>query len=101
MRANWLGAWAAIQSAAGLLHDLGHGPFSHVFEHQFMPLVASSTGVSYHHEDMSLKMIDYMVDENQIDLDRSDVRFIQEVIVGAKEWVWVGLSVEPVRQSLT
>jgi HD superfamily phosphohydrolase len=74
-----------------LLHDLGHGPFSHVFEHEFMPRVAAARGYgsadapTYHHEDMSLRMIDYMVDDNNIDLERDDVRFIQQLIVGAKE----------------
>ncbi|RLN51984.1 hypothetical protein BBJ28_00012979 [Nothophytophthora sp. Chile5] len=79
-----------LLSAAGLLHDLGHGPFSHVFEHEFMPRVASkgygdSETPSYHHEDMSNRMIEYMVDDNAIDLEREDVRFIQQLIVGAKE----------------
>uniref|UniRef100_H3GPS7 HD domain-containing protein n=1 Tax=Phytophthora ramorum TaxID=164328 RepID=H3GPS7_PHYRM len=80
-----------LQSAAGLLHDLGHGPFSHVFEHEFMPRVAAARGYggpdapAYHHEDMSLRMIEYMVDDNNIDLERDDVRFIQQLIVGAKE----------------
>ncbi|KAH7459390.1 Deoxynucleoside triphosphate triphosphohydrolase SAMHD1-like protein [Phytophthora ramorum] len=80
-----------LLSAAGLLHDLGHGPFSHVFEHEFMPRVAAARGYggpdapAYHHEDMSLRMIEYMVDDNNIDLERDDVRFIQQLIVGAKE----------------
>lgn len=70
---------------------MGHGPFSHVFEHEFMPRVAAVRGYgsadtpTYHHEDMSLRMIEYMVDDNNIDLERDDVRFIQQLIVGAKE----------------
>ncbi|KAG1707067.1 hypothetical protein DVH05_026263 [Phytophthora capsici] len=81
---------ARLLSAAGLLHDLGHGPFSHVFEHEFMPRVAAARGYgsdapTYHHEEMSLRMIEYMVDDNNIDLERDDVRFIQQLIVGAKE----------------
>ncbi|KAG2521862.1 hypothetical protein BBO99_00004170 [Phytophthora kernoviae] len=80
-----------LLSAAGLLHDLGHGPFSHVFEHEFMPRVAAARGyggadtLSYHHEDMSLRMIEYMVDDNNIDMERDDIKFIQQLIVGAKE----------------
>lgn len=62
-----------------------------MFEHEFMPRVAArgygDGSHGYHHEDMSLRMIDYMVDDNAIDLEREDVRFIQQLIVGAKECV--------------
>ena len=37
--------------AAALLHDVGHGPFSHTLEHQLLPPGAS--GRRYHHERMS------------------------------------------------
>lgn len=54
-----------------------------------MPRVAAKgygdANASYHHEDMSLRMIEYMVDDNDVPLERGDVRFIQQLIVGAKE----------------
>ncbi|KAI9910462.1 hypothetical protein PsorP6_010240 [Peronosclerospora sorghi] len=90
-----------VRKTSGLLHDLGHGPFSHVFEHEFMPRVAAARGyasaenVPYHHEDMSVRMIEYMVDENHIEIERADVRFIQQLITGAQECVTHKLAVVP------
>ncbi|KAF2286634.1 hypothetical protein GH714_023074 [Hevea brasiliensis] len=53
---------------AGLLHDVGHGPFSHLFEREFLPRVLN--GLNWSHEDMSIRMIDYIVDKHNIDIDR-------------------------------
>lgn len=52
-----------------------------------MPRVVANHGITYHHEDMSLRMIEYMVDENNIEIERDDMHFIQQIIVGAKEYV--------------
>ncbi|RYR04558.1 hypothetical protein Ahy_B06g084313 isoform D [Arachis hypogaea] len=52
---------------AGLLHDVGHGPFSHMFEGKFLSRVFN--GDKWSHEKMSAKMINYMVDEHNIDID--------------------------------
>jgi len=51
---------------AGLVHDLGHGPFSHVFDGQFIPLVRP--GLRWSHEDMSELMLDHLLDANGLDL---------------------------------
>lgn len=39
---------------SGLLHDIGHGPFSHTFE-RFIEKTRSN--VKYHHEDMTIKIV--------------------------------------------
>src|SRR5690606_38320412 len=39
---------------AGLLHDVGHGPFSHTIEDVFKEL---SLGIAFDHEDMSKRII--------------------------------------------
>ncbi|MCD7464560.1 hypothetical protein HAX54_052988 [Datura stramonium] len=68
---------------AGLLHDVGHGPFSHMFEREFLPRVCD--GIKWSHEDMSLKMIDYIVDEHSIDIDSACLKKVKEMIVASEE----------------
>lgn len=41
--------------AAALLHDVGHGPFSHTLEHQLLP--PGPSGRPYHHERMSRAIV--------------------------------------------
>eukprot|EP01132_Coremiostelium_polycephalum_P000993 gene993-1259_t len=62
---------------AGLCHDLGHGPFSHAFESW-----AHSTGKDFHHEEMSIKMLNWIVDENGLDYSTDDMKFIGSLIRG-------------------
>ncbi|KAI9169782.1 hypothetical protein LWI28_017605 [Acer negundo] len=66
---------------AGLLHDVGHGPFSHLFEHKFLPRVLN--GSRWSHEDMSLKMIDYIVDEHNIEIDSENLKKVKEMILAS------------------
>ncbi|KAL3501196.1 hypothetical protein ACH5RR_035645 [Cinchona calisaya] len=67
---------------AGLLHDVGHGPFSHMFEREFLPRVLN--GLEWSHEKMSQKMIEYIVDEHNIDIDPEILKNVKEMI-GASE----------------
>ncbi|KAJ0113108.1 hypothetical protein Patl1_02729 [Pistacia atlantica] len=69
---------------AGLLHDVGHGPFSHLFEREFLPCVHS--GSKWSHEQMSLKMVDYIVDEHHIDVDSGMIKKVKEMIVASSEF---------------
>ena len=72
---------------AGLCHDLGHGPNSHLWEH-FMK--EATKGRYYHHEDTSIAMLDALLDDNNLrpalktvaDIDDGDIVFIKEMIVG-------------------
>ncbi|KAG6557791.1 hypothetical protein Mapa_000558 [Marchantia paleacea] len=60
---------------AGLLHDIGHGPFSHVFDNEFLPKILP--GEKWSHEEMSVDMIDYIVDLHHIDIDSGDLRRVK------------------------
>lgn len=73
---------------SGLCHDLGHGPFSHVFDGVFMKRVRPNS--TWRHEDASIMMFDSLLRENEIDVSRFnltelDLEFIREVIRGTKE----------------
>ncbi|RDX67337.1 Deoxynucleoside triphosphate triphosphohydrolase SAMHD1-like protein [Mucuna pruriens] len=68
---------------AGLLHDVGHGPFSHLFEREFLPQVIS--GSNWSHEEMSVNMVDYIVDEHHIDVDSQMIRRVKEMVLASTE----------------
>ena len=46
---------------AGLLHDVGHGPFSHTFEK-----CLHEENIQWKHEDMSIKIVDAIFEEQEI-----------------------------------
>ncbi|KAL1281491.1 hypothetical protein QQF64_000294 [Cirrhinus molitorella] len=94
---------------AGLCHDLGHGPVSHVFDGLFIPkakqmkqskCLPDDIPEKWKHEQMSVQMFDDIVKSLKAEnedvlkgLDDKDVIFIKELIEGAKtsdEWTYKG-----------
>ncbi|KAI5665539.1 hypothetical protein M9H77_15392 [Catharanthus roseus] len=69
---------------AGLLHDVGHGPFSHLFEREFLPKVL--TGLEWSHEHMSVEMIDHIVDEHNIEIDSEKIKRVKEMILASSKY---------------
>jgi len=85
---------------AGLVHDLGHGPFSHLWE-QFISEANPASG--WTHENASMEMLDYLIIENHIpmldwNIKPRDVNFIKELVVGPlgedTDWPYIGRGVE-------
>ncbi|XP_021299261.1 deoxynucleoside triphosphate triphosphohydrolase SAMHD1 homolog [Herrania umbratica] len=69
---------------AGLLHDVGHGPFSHLFEREFLPKVLN--GFKWAHEQMSAKLIDHIVDVHHIDVEAEMIKRVKELILASTEF---------------
>ncbi|XP_072371323.1 deoxynucleoside triphosphate triphosphohydrolase SAMHD1-like [Scyliorhinus torazame] len=73
---------------AGLCHDLGHGPFSHVFDHAFIPRARPEN--TWKHEIASSMMFDHLISCNHLEGDfkkhdlnlENDLKFIKEQIKG-------------------
>ncbi|KAJ7499848.1 hypothetical protein FB451DRAFT_1206806 [Mycena latifolia] len=65
---------------AGLCHDLGHGPWSHVWDGLFIPSVAPTK--KWKHEDASKMMFKFLLETNNINLPETDVQFILALIDG-------------------
>ena len=53
-----------------MCHDLGHGPFSHVFDSEFLPrrFGSSYDPDAWSHEGMGADMLEYLIDANHLDL---------------------------------
>ncbi|KDD74334.1 hypothetical protein H632_c1392p0, partial [Helicosporidium sp. ATCC 50920] len=63
---------------AGLCHDLGHGPYSHVFDREFLPRRGV---VGWEHEAMSAAVLDAIVEDNYVDsIPAQDLRTIKDMI---------------------
>ncbi|KAJ7775716.1 hypothetical protein DFH07DRAFT_901632 [Mycena maculata] len=65
---------------AGLCHDLGHGPWSHVWDGLFIPAVSPTK--NWKHEDASKMMFKYLLESNNINLPVKDVNFVLALIDG-------------------
>ncbi|XP_007116841.1 deoxynucleoside triphosphate triphosphohydrolase SAMHD1 isoform X2 [Physeter macrocephalus] len=76
---------------AGLCHDLGHGPFSHMFDGRFIPLARPD--VKWTHEQGSIMMFEHLVNSNGLRdvmehyglIPEEDIWFIKEQITGPPE----------------
>lgn len=71
-----------LVKVAGLCHDLGHGPFSHVFDNEVIPRLGK--GIHWSHEDGSLMMLDSLIDDYAIDLEKNDIEIIKQLILPPK-----------------
>uniref|UniRef100_A0A8C5CT25 HD domain-containing protein n=1 Tax=Gadus morhua TaxID=8049 RepID=A0A8C5CT25_GADMO len=81
---------------AGLCHDLGHGPFSHLFDGMFIPEARKRQGQDskdkkkWTHEQATLTMFDHLIEKNVLELEKvkdwqvlsNEKDFIKELIVG-------------------
>ena len=66
---------------AGLIHDLGHGPHSHMFDRFVVPKLHSSP---WSHEDASVMLFNHIADNSGLDLEREDVRRIEDMVQGVR-----------------
>ena len=80
---------------AGLVHDLGHGPFSHMFEEFMKQRKASGATDDWEHEDMSGALFRLLLEENRIPTHdyfgcsegaaAAHVEFVVQLIHGLKD----------------
>ncbi|KAJ3105057.1 SAM domain and HD [Phlyctochytrium bullatum] len=71
---------------AGLCHDLGHGPFSHIFDNEFIP--RARHGMKWTHEIASEQLLEYLIDSNGVDIPQDEIRYIQDLIRGEPRNGW-------------
>ncbi|KAH9963277.1 hypothetical protein BC827DRAFT_1194617 [Russula dissimulans] len=71
---------------AGLCHDLGHGPWSHVWDGTYIPKALKAGFLpkdrNWQHEDASEMMFDDMMTQYNLDIPPQDVEFIKALIAG-------------------
>lgn len=75
---------------AGLMHDIGHGPYSHLFDRGVIPTLLSLKGRSresinnWEHEDASDMLLRYLIDQCSFDPENDglDIDLICRLIKG-------------------
>ncbi|CAI9729837.1 Hypothetical predicted protein [Octopus vulgaris] len=72
---------------AGLCHDLGHAPFSHVFQEIINEYRKENGGEEWEHEDASCEMLEHLFKENPHikELKSDEIDFIKDLITGKPE----------------
>lgn len=65
---------------AGLCHDLGHGPWSHVWDTMFIP--KALPGKKWKHEDASEMMFDDLIKEPNVNVSPEEAHVVKALIAG-------------------
>jgi len=59
------------------MHDLGHGPCSHLFDRDVIPflwdLKYSNSSCPWKHEDASVMLFDHMIDSFNFDIEEDEM----------------------------
>lgn len=87
-----------IVQIAGLCHDLGHGPFSHIFDGEFLPQVWARHNTNnnikhkkWTHEIGSIMLLDQLYNDNvhsiQDCITRADLELIKSLIIPSNSGV--------------
>ena len=74
-----------LVTLAGLLHDVGHGPQSHLFDKILEKKIYFNEGKIYEHEYRSIKIFEKIRNDNEVlsnYLNDEDVKFISDMILG-------------------
>lgn len=69
-----------------LIHDLGHGPFSHLFDHLLEKL--NITAIAKTHEERSTHIFSYIVQKYNIDISDDEVLWINNRILSPPNHMW-------------
>ena len=69
---------------AGLCHDLGHGPFSHLFDGAFIPRSKTKSSSGWTHEQCSCDLFDEMIRKNE-----KVRKLFEECGIGDKEQIMI------------
>ncbi|CAD8170759.1 unnamed protein product [Paramecium octaurelia] len=70
-----------LVTIAGIVHDLGHGPFSHMFDNLLIPKLTNSSEL-WCHEQASEMLFNYMYDKYSLGLEKDEVNFINALVHG-------------------
>ena len=62
---------------AGLCHDLGHGPFSHLLDNY---ILGTNNNIYKEHENRSYLILGYMIDKYSLDITKEELEFISNII---------------------
>ena len=74
-----------LVTLAGLLHDVGHGPQSHLFDKILEKKIYFNEDKIYEHETRSIKIFEKIRNDSEVllnYLNEEDVKFISDMILG-------------------